>query len=143
MWTYLMALGIAVAAVGWADLALLWYPLNFGNEGWEFGIISTTFEGLPLGTVGLALFAVGGLGRNLRIPLRVLAVVFTLIAISLLCIYVIYLLDVPLALRNVQAELLPALKKGMAKTTLAALTYTAFYSWSAWYLWRKTRAHKA
>ena len=124
-------------------MALVWIPLNFGTESWEFSVISTTFGGLPLGTVGLALTAVGGLGRNLRLPVRILAVLFAVIALALLCIYVIYLLDVPLAFRDVQEVLRPALKKGMAKTTLAAVTYTAFYGWSARYLWRKTKAHKA
>ena len=30
-WMVVTVLGAAVAVIGWTDLALLWYPLNFGS----------------------------------------------------------------------------------------------------------------
>ena len=136
-WTYLLALGIVLAIVGWTDVMLLWIPLNVGMEAWEFRTIGMTFEGLPLGTVGLALVGTGAIGRNLRVPRRILAVLFAVLAVGFLCIFLLYLLDIPLALQNVQEQVKPALKQNIFKTTIGVLAYTAFYSWSAWYLWRK------
>ncbi len=139
IWTLLTALGLTVAVIGWADLSLIWIPPDFGNPSWEFGAIATNFEALPLGTVGLALLSVGLLGRGNYKAVRIVAALFALIAVALLGAYVIYLLDVPLALRGVQDELRSALKKGIAKTTLAAITYSTFYAWAAWYMLRSTR----
>ena len=52
----------------------------------------------------------------------------------------VYLLDVPLAIRKVQAELRTSLLKGIGKTCVAWLAYTAFYAGVATYLWRNTQA---
>jgi len=45
-------------------LALLWYPLQFGSADWEFGTISAYLNGMPLGTLGLALLAAGAIGAD-------------------------------------------------------------------------------
>ena len=55
-------------------------------------------------------------------------------------LFAIYLLDVPIALRGVAPQLLPAIKKAIAKAAVFAVTYTAVYGWLAAYLWRKTRS---
>lgn len=55
--------GIAITLVG-SDLALLWIPARLGTPDWEFGTVSTTLDGMPLGTVGFALIAVGAVAGN-------------------------------------------------------------------------------
>ena len=138
-WTVIGGLGLAVAVIGWTDLALLWYPVNFGSAEWEFGTISAHLDGMPLATVGFALALVGVLNRGWRIPARALALVSFLISVALFAMYLIYLLDVPIALRGVQAALQPTIKRAIVKATVFALTYMALYAWLGWYVWRKTR----
>lgn len=139
VWTVIGGLGLAVAVIGWTDLALLWYPLNFGSPEWEFGTISAHLDGMPLATVGFGLALVGVLNRGWRIPARTLAVVSFLISAALFAVFLIYLLDIPIALRGVRVELQPIIKKGIVKATVFAVTYMALYGWLGWYVWRNTR----
>ena len=136
-------MGITVSVVGWTDLALLWYPLNFGNPQWEFGTISGHFDGMPLGTLGISILTVGAYGKGWHRTTRVFAVIVAVIAVLLFAISVIYLLDVPVALRGTAPEMGGLLKKAMFKTGVFAAVYICFYSWLAWFLWRKTKAYKA
>jgi hypothetical protein len=143
LWVVVAGTGLAVALVGWFDLALLWYPLRFGDPEWEFGTISAHFDGMPLGTVGLALLVAGAIGRGWRRTSRLLAVVCLLVVVGLLAISVIYLLDVPLALRATAPQIKPVMKKAMLKAGVFSATYTVLYAWLAWFLWRSTRPVKA
>ncbi len=139
LWLILAVLGVTIAVIGWTDLALLWYPLNFGNPEWEFGTISAHYDGLPLGTIGLATSAVAVMGLGWRLATRVLSGLFALITLGLVGIFVIYLLDVPVALGGVAPAIVPIIKKAIAKAVVFATVYMAFYGWLSVYLWRKTR----
>jgi hypothetical protein len=143
LWTIVAVTGLAIAVVGWFDLALLWYPLRFGDPEWEFGTISAHLNGMPLGTVGLALLVAGAIGRGWRRTTRLLAIVCLLVVIGLLAISVVYLLDVPLALRAAAPQVKPILVKAMLKAGVFGATYTVLYAWLAWFLWRKTQPAKA
>jgi hypothetical protein len=73
---------------------------------------------------------------------RVVAVLALLVVLDLIAISVIYLLDVPVALRGTPPEMKGVLKKAMIKAGVFAATYTLFYAWLAWFLWRKTKPHR-
>ncbi len=143
LWAVVAWTGLAIAIVGWFDLALLWYPLQFGSAEWEFGTISGHLNGMPLGTVGLALLAAGAMGRGWRRTNRLLSLVCLLILLGLLAISLIYLLDVPIALRAAAPQIKPVLKKAMLKAGVFAVTYGILYAWLARFLWRATRLAKA
>jgi len=137
-----VALGAALAAVGWVDLALLWYPIHFGTLEWEFGTASSLFDGLALGTVGLGALALGALGRDWRSLGRWLAIVCIVIAIALLAVYGLYWRDSALVQQYAPPESRPILRKAVLKATLFAAIYVALYAWLGSYLWVKTRASK-
>ena len=139
LWSLVAGLGITLALVGWIDLGLLWYPLNLGSPEWEFGTISAHFDSMPLGTIGLTFVAVGAIGRGWRRVAQTVAILSGLVAAFLVGAYVIYLLDVPLALKGVAPELGPTVKKAIVKASIYAVTYVAFYGWLARYLWRRSR----
>ena len=139
LWLILAALGLTLAVIGWTDLALLWYPLNFGDAEWEFGTISAHYDGLPLGTIGLATSAVAVMALGWRLATRVLSGLFALITLGLVGIFAIYLLDVPVALGGVAPAIVPIIKKAIAKAVVFATVYMAFYGWLSVHLWRKTR----
>jgi hypothetical protein len=142
LWTVLGWSGLAIGIVGWTDLALLWYPLQFGIAEWEFGTISAHLNGMPLGTLGVVLFAAGSLGRGWRRTTRAVGAVCLLVALGMLAVSLIYLLDVPLALRASAPQLKPAIRKAILKAGVFAATYTALYGWLGWYLWRVTRRRR-
>jgi len=139
-WTVLAGCGLAIAVVGWFDLALLWYPLRFGDAEWEFGTISAHLNGLPLGTLGLALVAAAALAGGKRRTARALAVLCLLIVVSLLAAGLIYLLDVPVVWRAANSPAIQhVVKKAMLKAGIFAATYFVFYAWLALILWRGSR----
>lgn len=138
LWVVVAGTGLAIAVVGWTDIALLWYPLQFGSPEWEFGTISRQLDGMPLGTIGLCLFVAGAIGRGWRPAVRVLSIVCLLITLELLAVSGLYLLDVPLALHGFAPASKSALIKAMFKAGVFAATYTLLYAWLGWFLWRKT-----
>ena len=138
-WRILTALGAALTVVGWTDLALLWFPSNFGSPEWEFGTISAHFDGMPLGTLGLVTLCIAVLGLGKRRTARVLAAILMTIAVTLLGIFALYLLNVPVALDGVAPQLVPTIQKAVAKAIVFAATYIGLYAWLALYLWSKTR----
>ena len=138
-WTVIAVTGLAIGLIGWADVALLWWPLGFGSPAWEFGVISATFDALPLATVGLALVVIGALATGRRRVARVLAVLCAIGALKLIAIFGIYLLDIPMALEAAGELGHSAMLRSIAKTSIFALIYICLYSWLAWYVWRATR----
>lgn len=139
VWRLLLASGTTLAVLGWADLALLWYPLQFGDPQWEFATVSGTFEGMPLGTIGITMMLVGLIKLGWNRVVLLLCATCIVIALAVLAMSVVYLLDVPVALRSAPPVAMRMLKKSMAKTGLCAIGYTALYSWLAWSTWRMTR----
>jgi hypothetical protein len=123
----LMWLGAALAIVGLTDVGLLWFPARWASVDWEFGTISGVVDGLPLATIGIGLVtaaAIAGLRRKLVLAMGVVEVV---IAVLLILMLVVYVLDVPVALRAVDVQLRPTLKKAILKTGSMAIVYVVLY----------------
>lgn len=148
---FLIAGGLALAIAGWTDLALFYYPTQFGSREWEFGTIARTFDAMPLPTLGLLLIVVGLRARGSRASLvRAMAVVLGVVAVGCLIALVLFSLDIPLVLQTLRriratTQANPAnaagLERAIAKTILFSLVYLALYSWMAARLWRTgTRA---
>jgi hypothetical protein len=132
--------GLAIAIVGWFDLALLWYPPNFGNPEWEFGTVAAHLDGMPLGTVGITLMIAAGIARGWRQRIRVLQACCLLVTLWLLVIGALYILNLPLVLQTAREQ---SVSLGLGKAALKAgtfgVTYTVLYAWLTWFLWRSTR----
>ena len=94
---------------------------------------------MPLGTLGLVTLCIAALGLGRRRTARVLAAILMTIAVTLLGIFALYLLNVPVALGGVPPQLVPTIQKAILKTTVFAVTYLALYGWLALYLWRNSR----
>jgi hypothetical protein len=119
--------GLLLAFVGLADILLVWYPLGLGNPAWEFGAVDQTFSGLPLLTMGLAALLGSALALGVRWRIRVVAGVLLLLALALLSAYVLYLLNVPMALRMAPPEVAIGVKKAIVKTTIMAVAFPGAY----------------
>lgn len=124
----LVALGLILLLVGGIDILLAWIPLQLGNADWEFGTISMTLNVMPVPSMGLAILtAVGLVGQN-RPILSLVASWSVLVSLSLLGAAVLYLLDVPLAMRAMEDPAnRAALRTAVLKAAFSLLVYLVFH----------------
>jgi PAS domain S-box-containing protein len=138
-WTATACAGAALTVVGWADLALLWFPLRFGRPEWEFATIGAHFDHMALGTAGVLLLALGIAHRGWWAPAQALAMASQLIAIGLVAVYAVFIVAAPQAWHNVAPQLEPTIGRAVRKVSVFAVGYAAAYTWLAVYLWRKVK----
>lgn len=127
---------MALAIVGWVDLAILWWPPQFGNPQWEFVIITNFLDALPVATMGVTLVALGAVARSWRGLVITTAVAAALLAAVIVALTIIYVLDLPLAVQSTPAAMKSVIYRTMLKSGAFAATYMAFYGWLAWFAWR-------
>ena len=150
----LVAVGLVLAVAGLVDVGLFYWPMRFGDAEWEFGTIAQTFDALPLPTLGLALVAVGLWARGGRPAwMRGMAAVFAIAAAIAVFLGLIFLLDVPVALKALSRAAATAqqrgvppnplvssgLKRGIGKAVIFAVAYAAGYATISVTLWRGVR----
>jgi tellurite resistance protein TehA-like permease len=128
-WKWLGWFGLLLVAVGLGDFFLAWYPTAFGTPEWEFGTVVASFSGLPLVTMGFAGLLGSAVARGVRWQALAIAWVLVVFGVLLLLAYLMFLLDVPLALRagGDQAAVQLGIKKAIAKTSLIALVFAGAY----------------
>jgi len=138
----LFALGLTVLVVGALDVGLLFFPPQWASLDWEFGTIAGVMQGLPLATVGLGLMAAGATARAWTRTQWILSVVALLVSVLCVVLVVMFMLDVPLALRAVQPVLKPGVKKTAIKTISMGMTYFGWYALLGIWTWRRAKATK-
>jgi peptidoglycan/LPS O-acetylase OafA/YrhL len=147
----LLFAGCLLAIVGWVDVALLYWPQQFGDPQWEFGIIATTYDTLAMALMGMLLVGVGLRARGSP-PLLVKAfgVACVLVALFCLALLVIFTLDIPLAVNAMHGNLpgaqgaaarpspvvIAGIKRGIAKAVLYGLGYGTTFTAMGIMLWR-------
>lgn len=124
--------GAALALVGWTDASLLWYPLQFGTPEWEFATTSTFFDALPLGTIGLTALAIAAIARGSPRLLRLLAVLFPVLAAAFVAVLGLFLLNAVVAWNRVEPAYQVALDRAVLKTSVLGMTYILLYGWLGW-----------
>jgi hypothetical protein len=112
--------GLLLAAVGFGDLALYLYPPNFGVPEWEFATLTQVFSSLPLGTIGLAGVVGAALVDRGRRRMIVIAVVLLLLSSAIGLGYLVFLLNLPLALQAATGPQGPAIYRTIARGTIMA-----------------------
>ena len=126
-WRPLGWFGLLFVIVGFADMALVWYPLRPGNPSWEFGAVDLSFSTLPLITIGVGAGMAAALARGRTGIAAAYAVLCLLIGMVCIGGYLLLLSDVPLALRNSPLELLTGVKKAIARNTVFGVAFTTAY----------------
>ncbi len=117
-WGVLRALGATLALVGALDLGLLWYPAQWGSPEFEFATISRFADGLPVISMGLALLVVSALAAESRRASWVACGLVGAMALLVAVLGLVFLLDVPIALR---ANLDPTVRLGVKKVIVKTL----------------------
>ena len=136
-WRLVGVIGLAFGLIAGADLLLTWYPFNLGSPEWEFGTVTASLDGLPLLVMGLTLSLASGVARGRRWLVRVVAVLLLILAALIVVAAVLYVTNVPIALKSVQDPVIrTGLKKAIAKTSVQAVVYPAALLWLAVKGWR-------
>jgi hypothetical protein len=126
-WKYIGWFGLLLAVVGMCDIALHWYPLAFSSREWEFGTVAISVGALPLPTIGLAAMLGSFLARGVRWGTITMAVVLLALGLAVLVLYVLFLLDVPLALHASTGGAALTLKKAVVRTTVMGPGFAIAY----------------
>ncbi len=132
--------GFILAIVGFGDLALLWFPFRLGNPEWEFGTIAAALSGLPLPTMGMAAMLAAGLGLGSRWLIRATAWSLLALAILVFGAYVLFMTNVPIALRGTPPEISLGVTRAAIKTSLLGIGFPVAYAMLAIGSLRHTRA---
>jgi hypothetical protein len=126
-WRWIGWLSLALALAGLGDWVLAWIPMRFGNVEWEFATITSTMAGLPLITLGIAGLAGSAVARGVRWQVRVVAILVLIWAAVVLGVLLVFLLDVPIALKMVQGPARLGILKASTKTIYLGLLFSTIY----------------
>jgi hypothetical protein len=124
-WRILGWLGLAFLIMSFLDLALGWYPVRFGSPEWEFGTISATISGLAIPTLGLYLILGSAIALDRSRTAKTVAIVMIVLAIVLPALGIIFLTNVPVALKATATN--DVVHFGMKKAILKSLSLFAGY----------------
>ena len=124
-WTVLWWVGILFSVVSLADIALAYYPVQFGTMEWEFGTAASTFAGLPLVALGLGSVMATALVRGNRRWIIVVSVVLIVLALETAYMLVHFLLDIPVALKSVAS---PDMRLGIQKASIKTVGLGVLFS---------------
>jgi len=140
-WQLVGLLGLLFAGVGWLDVLLTWYPPFWGGAEWEFGTVTASFNGLPVPALGMGLLLASAIALGRPWMVRVLAVALAVIAIMLAAAALLYVTNVPIALKTVEEPLIrTGLKKAIVKTLGQSVAYPIVFLWVAVKSWRHAKA---
>ena len=126
-WRVASWFGVLLLIIGVADMALVWYPLRPGNPSWEFGAVDLSFSTLPVFTIGFGTYVAATLALGRMRWALFLGIVSILVALVCMGGYLLFLSDVPLALRNSPPEILTGVKKAIFRNTVFAVTFATAY----------------
>jgi hypothetical protein len=127
-WRLVGWFGLLLAVVGFVDVALQWYPTAFRSPEWEFGTVTGSLATLPLLSIGLMSMLASYLARAERAGIVAMAVVFGILLALLIGAYLLFLSDVPLALKaSSTTPVLITMKKSIIRTSVMAVGFGTAY----------------
>jgi hypothetical protein len=127
-WRLLAWFGFLLAVIGFIDVALQWYPASFKSPEWEFGTVAGSVATLPLLTIGLMSLFASFLARGDRAGVTTMAVVFAVLVVLLVGAFLLFLSDVPLALKaSAATPMVVTIKKSIIRTSVMAIGFGVGY----------------
>ena len=138
-WRMVGWFGLLLFLAGFGDFILAFVPTAFGSPEWEFGTIASVFAGLPLTTIGLACVLASGLARGKRGLVLGTGTLLLFLSLAILVLLVVFLTDVPVALKTVQGEVLLGIKKAVLKTIMLGVLFGVTYLYAAFRALRSVR----
>ncbi len=111
------------------DVALGWYPIDFGSPSWEFGTIGATVAALSIPTLALFLIMASAIALEKPKLVKAVGIGMILMALVLVGLGVMWLTNVPLALKATAANQVVnfGVKKAIAKTLVLFTGYEILF----------------
>lgn len=129
-WGPLAGLALVFALVSLADIGLAFFPVDFGNVEWEFATATQVLNNLPLAVVGIGLLGVAGVGRRTDSWVKGSAALAGFLIVVLLLVAVLFLKNIPVALRSVTDPILKqGLTESVVRSTVQLVGYLAALGW--------------
>lgn len=142
-WLILGWIGLAFLVVGGTDFLLTWIPVDFGNQEWEFGTVTQSFNGLPILLLGVGLLTVAAKAVERRwwelLGLGASALLLAWVVAGA----VLWSLNLSLALEMVPQELEIGVRRAVAQTLVQCVTYTLALSYLTLKGWTAVRSKSA
>ena len=139
-WRALGWFGLVLSFVGLVDVLLVFYPASPGDPSWEFGVVDAAVSTMPLLVVGVAAMFGAALGQRKVGVTRGVAVFAILLATAITAGYLIYLTNVPIALRMAPEEVKAGIYKSIARTTIMSTAFGIGFLVAAFAALRTTRS---
>jgi len=139
-WRWIGWYAFILTLVGLGDWFLALVPPHFGNPEWEFGTIASVLTGLPLVTMGFAGLLGAGVARGQRWLVILMSWLLLAFAVMIIGVLIVFLLDVPLALRAATPLTQSGLLKIVAKTAMVGFLFSVAYIVAAVGALRRLRA---
>lgn len=133
----LLAVSGAITVIGVIDAALVWVPPQFGDPQWEFGVLTRTFNGLALASLGISGLAVLAFGSRRRGLIAAMSGLCSLGFLVVLAAGVLYGLVVPVAWGGAPPGVRESLGFAIGKTVSYIFVYLALYGFLAVDGWRR------
>ena len=124
--------GILFTIIGGVDLATQIFPLALGSPDWEFGTYSSVMDSLPLTLMGLGFITAFAVARSRPILLRVVGILFIILALLVLAGAFLYATNIPQVLRRgAGSPLMTGMKKAVTKGVIQSTLYPIAFLWLA------------
>ncbi len=129
-WQLVIGVGAAFWAVGWLDVALLWYPPQIGTAGWEFGVISASLNGLPVPVIGTVFILAGAVALGHRRLARGAQIAGLVAVVIVGFMAVLYGLSAPVTLGTASDPTgMGSIKKTLARSLVQIGLYPVVIGW--------------
>jgi len=125
VWAALGWIGAVFLVVGGTDFALIWLPPNFGSREWQFGTVTQSFNGLPILVLGIGLLLAGATRTERRWWAYLAAIGALAMLVWVSVGFVLWGMNVSLAMASVPDQLTLGVQKAIAKTLIQSLVYAA------------------
>ena len=126
-WQWLGLFSVVLFLAGFSDWMIAWIPFRLGTLEWEFGTITATLAGLPLVTIGLGGMLASALARGIKWQIISTACLILFFALVIVAALVIFLLDVPAAMRSVEGVARLGIQKAIAKNLSLGVLFSVTY----------------
>ena len=119
--------GVVLTLAAVSDFALALYPLGFGSPEWELAPIGAIVQGLPLFSIGLAALWISAGRRAQRWPLISVGWGLVVVTAVLLAALLLFLSDVPLAVKATHSVARIGIAKLVARTLFMSVLFGTSY----------------
>jgi hypothetical protein len=117
-WTALRVVALLFVCIGTADIALAFYPPQFENPSWTFGVLGGAIGGLPVLSLGISAGVLAGLTLRRRGWTVLLGAVSALLALLIAAGTVVFFQNVDEARRTAPVGMQLGISRTILRTYL-------------------------